>query len=146
MYVNLLKLSFINVFTIIIIIDAANGDGLSRLQVYESQILLIAFKKVCISPFTYHLDPTPLLQPVSPLMIDAYSDCDLPEVYDNMIQSDHWYHLCCCVGVRNHSLMSIYCFHYSLTVSTNCNYKFIRRYNYETKMVIEGGIKLQPWE
>ncbi len=57
------------------------------------------FRKKQLESFPFVTSPAPHVKSPDPSYnIHVYCDCDLPEVYDNMIQCDHcdkWFHFCC---------------------------------------------------
>lgn len=90
----------------------ANGDNICLMEFKQEEMrqhLADCFTNKQLSPFPHTKSRAALMQRPWPGMlhkIDIYCDCDLPEVYDNMIQCDgcdNWFHLRC-VGVKSPTL------------------------------------------
>ena len=87
------------VFAIAFAYHAARGDNLSNIKFQQEKMrqhLVHCFKKKRLEPFPHTTLEKPHGQTFFPyIQIELYCDCDMPEVYDDMIQCDKcelWFH------------------------------------------------------
>jgi len=90
------------VFAIAFAYHAARGDDLSKMRFHQERLrphLVQCFKKKRLEPFPHTTLETPYTHSFFPYMeIEVYCDCNMPEVYDNMIACDkceEWFHFSC---------------------------------------------------
>ena len=90
------------VFAVAYAFHAARGDDLRAIEFQQDRMrshLLQCFKNKRLSPFPHTIRDQPWLQTAFPWHeIEIFCSCNLPEVYDNMVQCDQcedWFHLCC---------------------------------------------------
>lgn len=96
----------------------ANGDDLQVMEFEQDKMrqhLAKCFRESKLTPFPHIIRQHAYGNQYFPWReIDIYCDCELPEVYDNMIQCDdcdEWYHLRC-FGLKSYNLRDKwYCHH-----------------------------------
>ena len=93
-------------FVIAFAYHAARGDDLSKIKFHQEKMrqhLVQCFKKKRLEPFPHTRLEKPYTQSFFPYIeIELYCECNMPEVYDDMIQCDEceeWFHLSC-VGLQ----------------------------------------------
>ncbi len=95
------------------------------------------FRKKQLEPFPF---PAPHVKSPDPSYnIHVYYDCELPEVYDNMIQCDHcdkWFHFCC-AGDKAPATLAQKWFCNTCYLSCHCNLPF-----FAIIMHSQGGLKV----